>query len=268
MMNDSPLRYFIVDAFTDRPFSGNPAAVVPLGHWRDDAWLQSVAMEMNLSETAFFVPNGDGFDLRWFTPKIEVDLCGHATLATAKIIFDLQLVENWREINFASRSGKLVARFRNEQIELDFPIEPEHPADAPPGLVEALGVKPLYVGKNRFDYLVEVESEAVVRRILPDFKLLAMVPCRGIIVTARSADPNFDFVSRLFAPAAGVDEDPVTGSAHCCLAEFWGRRLGKTRLVARQASSRGGVIHVEGAGDRVLLGGQAVVVAKGELCLS
>jgi predicted PhzF superfamily epimerase YddE/YHI9 len=268
MMNDSPLRYFIVDAFTNRPFSGNPAAVVPLGHWRDDAWLQSVAMEMNLSETAFFVPSDDGFDLRWFTPKIEVDLCGHATLATAKIIFDLKLVENWREINFACRSGKLVARFRNEQIELDFPIEPEHPADPPPGLVEGLGVKPLHIGKNRFDYLVEVESEAVVRRIFPDFKLLATVSCRGIIVTASSADPKFDFVSRFFAPAAGVDEDPVTGSAHCCLADFWGKRLGRTKLVAYQASARGGVIHIEVAGDRVLLGGQAVVVAKGELCLS
>lgn len=268
MLNDSRIRYFIVDAFTNRPFSGNAAAVVPLGQWKDDVWLQSVAMEMNLSETAFFVGSGDGFDLRWFTPKLEVDLCGHATLATAKIIFDLQLVENGRDINFASRSGKLVARCRSEQIELDFPIEPEHPVDPPPGLIEALGVKPLYVGKNKFDYLAEVESEAVVRRVFPDFKLLAAVPCRGIIVTALSSDPHFDFVSRFFAPAAGIDEDPVTGSAHCCLADFWGKRLGRTKLVAYQASARGGVIHVEVTGDRVLLGGQAIVVAKGELCMS
>jgi PhzF family phenazine biosynthesis protein len=261
------IRYFIVDAFTDRPFSGNPAAVVPLAEWKEAAWLQSVAMEMNLSETAFFVPSGDCFDLRWFTPKIEVALCGHATLATAKIISDLELVESGREMAFASRSGKLAARRRNEQIELDFPIEREQPADPPPGLVEALGVRPLYIGKNRFDYLVEVESEAVVRRVSPDFKLLATVSCRGIIVTAVSSEPKFDFVSRFFAPAAGVDEDPVTGSAHCCLADFWAGRLGKTKLTAHQVSPRGGVIGVEVAGNRVLLSGQAVVVARGELCI-
>jgi PhzF family phenazine biosynthesis protein len=268
MLNDSRLHYFIVDAFTNRAFSGNPAAVVPLNQWRDDAWLQNVAMEMNLSETAFFVPSDDGFHLRWFTPKVEVDLCGHATLATAKIISHLGLVKDGRQINFASRSGKLVAHLSRDQIELDFPIKPEQPTDPPPGLVESLGVKPLYIGKNNFDYLIEVESEAVVRRVSPDFKRLATVDCRGIIVTARSDNPSFDFVSRFFAPSAGVDEDPVTGSAHCCLGDFWSKRLGKTKFVAYQASARGGVIHVEVAGDRVLLGGQAVIVAQGELCLT
>jgi PhzF family phenazine biosynthesis protein len=267
MLNDSRPRYFIVDAFTNRPFSGNPAAVVPLNHWRDDIWLQNVAMEMNLSETAFFVPSGDGFELRWLTPKVEVDLCGHATLATAKIISHLGLVKDGREINFASRSGKLMARLSQDQIELDFPIKPEQPTDPPPELVESLGVVPLYIGKNNFDYLIEVESEAIVRRVSPDFKRLATVGCRGIIVTARSDDPSFDFVSRFFAPSAGVDEDPVTGSAHCCLADFWSKRLKKTKFVAYQASARGGVIHVEVAGDRVLLGGAAVIVAQGELCL-
>jgi predicted PhzF superfamily epimerase YddE/YHI9 len=241
----APLRYVVVDAFTDRPFAGNPAAVVPLPDWRDTSWLQNVAMEMNLSETAFLVPNAQGFDLRWFTPKVEVDLCGHATLASA-----------------------LVALVQNDRIQLDFPIKPETAADPPPGLVEALAVTPRYVGKNQFDYLVEVESEAVVRSLAPDFKLLSKVACRGIIVTARSADPGFDFVSRFFAPAAGVDEDPVTGSAHCCLADFWKKRLGKDKFVAYQASARGGVVHVEVKQDRVLLGGQAVIVAQGELLVA
>jgi PhzF family phenazine biosynthesis protein len=262
--DDERLRYFIVDAFTNRPFAGNPAAVVPLSAWRDDRWHQRVAMEMNLSETAFFVPEGDGFRLRWFTPKVEVDLCGHATLATAKIISHLGLVDGGREIVFASRSGKLVARAADQRIELDFPVKPEQPSDPPPGLIEALGVSPRYVGKNAFDYLIEVESDAALRGMAPDFRRLAAIGCRGIIVTARADDSSFDFVSRFFAPAAGIDEDPVTGSAHCCLADFWGRRLGKTRMVGYQASSRGGVVHVETRGDRVLLGGEAVIVAEGE----
>ncbi len=271
MPNDSALRYFVVDAFTDRPFAGNPAAVVPLKQWRDDNWLQNVAMEMNLSETAFFVPSEVGFELRWFTPKVEVDLCGHATLATAKIISHLGLIEAGEQIKFASRSGPLVARLcknRLDQIELDFPISPEQPAIAPPGLAEALGVAPVYVGRSKFDYLVEVESETIVRGLKPDFKSLATVNCRGVIVTARSDDPKFDFVSRFFAPGAGRDEDPVTGSAHCCLADFWHKRLQKTKFVAYQASARGGVIHAEVAGDRVLLSGQAAIVAQGELFLN
>jgi predicted PhzF superfamily epimerase YddE/YHI9 len=265
MADDSQLRYFVVDAFTSRPFSGNPAAVVPLDEWKDDHWLQNVAMEMNLSETAFFVPDGQGFHLRWFTPKVEVDLCGHATLATAKIVSHLGLVELGREMIFSSRSGRLIARVGAERIELDFPLTPELAAEPPPGLIESLNVDARYVGLNRFDYLVEVASEQVVRGMSPDFNRLAAVSCRGIIVTARSDDPSFDFVSRFFAPAAGIDEDPVTGSAHCCLADFWRRRLDKSKMVGYQASARGGVVHVEIRGDRVILGGQAIIVARGEL---
>lgn len=266
MTTTSPLRYFIVDAFTDRPFAGNPAAVVPLTKWKDDVWLQNVAMEMNLSETAFFAPIENGFHLRWLTPKVEVDLCGHATLATAKVIGQLGLVKPGEVIRFQSRSGTLMARLVDDQIELDFPLKKEEATTAPAGLLEALGANSKYVGKNSFDYLVEVESESVVRKLTPDFKQLASLGCRGVIVTARSDDPRFDFVSRFFAPGAGIDEDPVTGSAHCCLAGFWSKRLGKTKFVAYQASARGGVINVELVGDRVLLGGQAVIVAHGELC--
>lgn len=268
MTTPGPLRYFVVDAFTDRPFAGNPAAVVPLPDWRDKAWLQSVAMEMNLSETAFLVPNAHGFDLRWFTPKVEVDLCGHATLASALVVSHLSLQADRPEILFSTRSGILKALVQQDRIQLDFPIKPEMEAEPPPGLVEALAVTPRYVGKSQFDYLVEVESEAVVRGLAPDFKQLSTVACRGIIVTARSADARFDFVSRFFAPAAGVDEDPVTGSAHCCLADFWKKRLGKDKFVAFQASARGGVVHVQVQQQRVLLGGQAVIVAHGELLVA
>jgi PhzF family phenazine biosynthesis protein len=263
----NPIRYFVVDAFTDRPFAGNPAAVVPLPEWRDDAWLQSVAMEMNLSETAFLVANDPGFDLRWFTPKVEVGLCGHATLASALVVSHHGLQADKPEIAFSTRSGILKAVVRQDIIQLDFPIQPETATEPPPGLVEALAVQPKYVGKSQFDYLVEVETEAAVRDLAPDFKQLSKVACRGVIVTARSADSRFDFVSRFFAPAAGVDEDPVTGSAHCCLADFWQKHLGKDKFVAFQASARGGVVHVEVQGDRVQLGGQAVIVAQGELLL-
>jgi PhzF family phenazine biosynthesis protein len=267
MPNNARQRYFVVDAFTDRPFAGNPAAVVPLPAWRPDDWLQNVALEMNLSETAFFVPTGDAFELRWFTPKLEVDLCGHATLAAAKIIAYLELVATSVEIVFASRSGRLVARLHDKQITLDFPSSPEQPASPPAGLIEAVGVPAVYVGRSKFDYLVEVESEAAVRGLTPDLPRLATVATRGVIVTARADDSRFDFVSRFFAPAAGVDEDPVTGSAHCCLAMFWQKRLGKTLFAAYQASARGGTLSVEIVGERVLLGGQAVIVAAGELWL-
>jgi PhzF family phenazine biosynthesis protein len=254
-----------VDAFTDRPFAGNPAAVCILAAWKEDRWHQAVAAEMNLSEAAFLVKNTDGYDLRWFTPKVEVDLCGHATLASAHVLWHLGLGQADEEIRFSTRSGILKATRSGRDIELDFPIKPEQPADPPAGLIEALGVQPKYVGKNQFDYLVEVESEAVLRGIAPDFKNLATVQVRGIIVTTVSADPKFDFVSRFFAPAAGIDEDPVTGSAHCCLADFWRKRLGKSEFVAYQASARGGVVMVRVQGDRAILGGRAVIVAKGEL---
>jgi PhzF family phenazine biosynthesis protein len=255
---------FHVDAFTDRPFAGNPAAVCLLPAWKDDRWLQAVAGEMNLSETAFLVKKADCFELRWLTPKVEVDLCGHATLASAHVLWQEGQAAG-DEIRFATRSGILKAVRRGGDIELDFPVKPEEPAPAPPGLLEALGTSALYVGKNQFDYLVEVESEAALRGLAPDFKRLAAVPVRGIIVTSRSADPRFDFVSRFFAPASGVDEDPVTGSAHCCLGDFWRKRLGRAEFVAFQASARGGVVKVRVVKDRALLGGRAVTVARGEL---
>jgi PhzF family phenazine biosynthesis protein len=255
---------FHVDAFTDRPFAGNPAAVCLLPSWREDGWLQAVAGEMNLSETAFLVKQPDHFDLRWFTPRVEVDLCGHATLAPAHVLWQEGQAAG-EEIRFSTRSGILKAIRRGDGIELDFPLKPEAAAEAPPGLLEALGVAAKYVGKNQFDYLVEVESEAALRRIAPDFKRLAAVPVRGVIVTSRSADPRFDFVSRFFAPAAGIDEDPVTGSAHCCLGDFWQKRLGKSKFLAYQASARGGVVKVRVVKDRAFLGGTAVTVAKGQL---
>ena len=267
-MTHPRLQYFIVDAFTNRPFAGNPAAVVLLDSWPDTAWLQNVAMEMNLSETAFLVPNAQGFDLRWLTPKVEVDLCGHATLASAKVLAHLGKLLDVDEVAFSTRSGVLRAIRNGDRLQLDFPVKPEVKAEPPSGLIESLNVVPLHVGKNQFDYLVEVESESVLRSLVPDFKQLATVDCRGVIVTARSDSPTFDFVSRFFAPTSGVDEDPVTGSAHCCLADFWGRRLGKLTMVGFQASARGGIVQVEVRGDRVMLGGEAVIVAKGELLIA
>jgi len=265
-MNRTGVKYFVVDAFTDRPFAGNPAAVVPLERWPEDAWLASVASEMNLSETAFFVPAGAGYELRWFSPKAEVDLCGHATLASAFVLAELGQLADGAEVGFSTRSGVLKARRHGRGIELDFPLLREETVQAPTGLLEALGgVTTRYIGRSRFDYLVEVESERAVRETAPDFKALMDVKCRGVIVTARSEDPVFDFVSRFFAPAVGVDEDPVTGSAHCCLASYWGRKLGKSRMTAYQASARGGVVHVEVRGERVLLGGDAVVFATGQI---
>ncbi|HEX4142779.1 MAG TPA: PhzF family phenazine biosynthesis protein [Pirellulales bacterium] len=261
------LSYFIVDAFADRPFSGNPAAVVPLDSWPPDFWLQNVAMEMNLSETAYFVPDTRGFHLRWFTPKLEVDLCGHATLATAKALAHMGQLAKGSEVVFSTRSGLLRASRIDDRFQLNFPLTAQEKEEPPAGLIEALNVHPLYVGRSRFDYLVEVASESIVRSLSPDFKTLISVNCRGVIVTSRSDDSRFDFVSRFFAPSAGIDEDPVTGSAHCCLAGFWASRLDKAAMVGYQASARGGSVRVEVRGDRVLLGGEAVIVAQGELLI-
>jgi predicted PhzF superfamily epimerase YddE/YHI9 len=259
------LRIVHVDAFTATPFTGNPAAVCVLPEPRDAEWMQHVAGELNLSETAFLRPRPDGFDLRWFTPTVEVDLCGHATLASAHVLWEsgrLPLAETAR---FHTRSGLLTAARDGEWIELDFPVNPEQAAAAPPGLVEGLGATPLYVGKSRFDYLVELDGEQAVRDLRPDFGRLGTVTARGIIVTSRSATPGTDFVSRFFAPASGINEDPVTGSSHCCLVDFWSRRLERDRFVARQVSARGGLLKVRREGDRVRLGGQAVTVMASEL---
>lgn len=260
------IRVVQVDAFTDRPFSGNPAAVVVLDEPGDPGWMQNVALEMNLSETAFLVRRADGaFDLRWFTPRVEVDLCGHATLASAHVLWEDAHLAPEAQARFHTRSGLLTADRRDGAIVLDFPATPEKKAEPPAGLLEALGARPLYVGKNAFDYLVEVASEEEVRALKPDFGALGAVRARGIIVTSHASSPGFDFVSRFFAPAAGINEDPVTGSAHTTLGPFWAGRLGKRSLRAYQASPRGGVVEVELAGDRVRLGGQAVTVLRGEL---
>jgi predicted PhzF superfamily epimerase YddE/YHI9 len=256
---------FHVDAFTDKPFAGNPAAVCILSDQRPDAWMQQVGAEMNLSETAFVQKQEDGFRLRWFTPKVEVDLCGHATLASAHVLWQEGHARPDEIIRFYTRSGVLTAGRNAGLIELDFPLIPEEPAAAPPGLVEALGVPFEYVGKGRFDYLVEVDSEATLRNLASNFHQLASLPIRGLIVTSKSSRPEFDFVSRFFAPGAGIDEDPVTGSAHCCLAAYWRKHLHKDSFVAYQASARGGVVRVRVSGDRAILGGQAMTVSRGVL---
>ncbi|HLX55929.1 MAG TPA: PhzF family phenazine biosynthesis protein [Ktedonobacteraceae bacterium] len=254
-----------VDAFSNRPFAGNPAGVCILPGERDAQWMQDVANEMNLSETAFLLKVDDGYSLRWFTPAVEVDLCGHATLASAHILWEMESLSKGEQARFHTRSGLLTADRRGNWIEMDFPAKPESPAEAPAGLIEALGVEVRYVGKSQFDYLVEVESEKVVREMQPDFSLLDKIPVRGVIVTSLADSHDYDFVSRFFAPAAGVNEDPVTGSAHCSLSPFWSGRLGRSELVGYQASARGGVVRVRLDGDRVHIGGQAVTVLRGEL---
>jgi len=259
------IRAFKVDSFTAQPFAGNPAGVCLLTEPRDERWMQAMAREMNLSETAFLLREGDGFRLRWFTPAVEVELCGHATLASAHVLWEEGVLAPSETARFATRSGELRASRSGDLIELDLPTKPEHPAEPPENLLEALRVKPLYLGRNVFDYLLLLDSEEAVRAVSPDFALLRSVTVRGVIVTAPSARPEFDFVSRFFAPAVGVDEDPVTGSAHCCLGPFWAARLGKSDLVGHQVSARGGVVNVRVAGDRVFLGGRAVTVLRGEL---
>lgn len=254
-----------VDAFTDRAFAGNPAAVCVLDSPRDERWMQDVAREMNLSETAFLLAEADAFRLRWFSPTVEVDLCGHATLASAHVLWEDGRIAPDEEARFETRSGRLVARRDGDRITMDFPSDPPHLTEPPAALMEALDVRASYVGRGRFDYLVEVESENVVRRLRPAMSELERVTTRGVIVTARAADPRFDFVSRFFAPAAGVPEDPVTGSAHCCLGPYWRDRLGKHELTGYQASARGGTVGVRCLDSRVLLSGQAVTVLRAEL---
>lgn len=256
---------YIVDAFAERPFQGNPAAVCPLEMPADATWMQHVAGEMNLSETAFVVPAGEAFGLRWFTPAVEVDLCGHATLATAHLLWEQNLAPTDEPIRFETRSGLLTCTRRGAKIELDFPAEPATAVPLLPELSTALGAQPLSIGRNRFDVIAEFATEADVLRLRPDFGLLAAIPARGVIATARSSDPQFDFVSRFFAPAVGVNEDPVCGSAHCCLGPFWGERLGKTEMLGHQVSSRGGIIGVRLDGDRVVLSGTAITVLRGTL---
>lgn len=262
-----PLPLYQVDAFTDKPFGGNPAGVCLLEGPRHAAWMQQVGTEMNLSETAFLYPESDGYRLRWFTPTVEVDLCGHATLASAHVLWETILLPKDNQARFYTRSGLLTANRHADGIELDFPATPIEPAPPPPGLAEALGAAPSFVGKSRFDYLLAVDSESTVRQLTPDFPALSKLPVRGVIVTARATIPGFDFVSRFFAPGSGIMEDPATGSSHCALAPFWRDRIGKDCMRGYQASGRGGVIGVRVVGDRVRLRGQAVIVLRGELLM-
>jgi predicted PhzF superfamily epimerase YddE/YHI9 len=264
------LAIYHVDAFTDRPFAGNPAAVcpLPLPAFPEAGWMQSVTREMNLAATAFVVrrDGGPDFDLRWFTPATELELCGHATLATAHVLWETGAVATAAPIRFHTRSAVLGATRHGEWIELDFPAAPVSAlAEPPPGLSEILGAPPVWVGTNRFGLVIELADEAALRALAPDPRRLAALPYRGVLVTARAAMPGYDMISRFFAPALGVDEDSVTGSAHCCLGPYWTERLGKNPVLGYQASARGGEVRVELAGDRVHLGGQAVTVLRGEL---
>jgi PhzF family phenazine biosynthesis protein len=259
------LRITQVDAFTDQPFRGNPAAVCVLPAPGEESWMRNVAREMNLSETAFLHPQQDGFNLRWFTPTVEIALCGHATLASAHVLWEEGRLASGQEARFHTKSGLLTAQRRGEWIEMNFPAVVESPASAPEGLAEALGVHLGYVGKNKFDYIVELGSAETVRKLQPNFSALKTLGVRGVIVTSRSDAPEYDFISRFFAPGSGIDEDPVTGSAHACLGPFWSGRLGKSEFTAYQASPRGGVVRVRVEDGRVILGGQAVTVLRGEL---
>jgi len=255
-----------VDAFTNQLFAGNPAAVCMLPEPRPDEWLRHVAREMNLSATAFLVRRDDEFDLRWLTPTVEIDLCGHATLASAHVLWEEGHLPRGTQARFHTRSGLLTADRHGEWIELDFPVQRGVPTEPLPSLLSGLGITAATaVMKNRLDYLVEVESEAELRAVKPNHTLLRQIPVRGVIVTARSDSPSFDFMSRFFAPASGIDEDPVTGSAHTALGPYWGAKLGKSEMTAYQASARGGIVRLRLAGDRIVLGGQAVTVTRATL---
>lgn len=255
------LKLYQVDAFTDRHFGGNPAAVVPLTAWLPDDLLQAIAGENNLSETAFFVPLGPGLQLRWFTPVREVDLCGHATLATAHVLFDL-LGYDRSAIRFDTRSGPLFVEKQAGRLVMDFPADPPTPCAMIEALVGGLGQTPVAL-LAAADYMAVFDSEAIVRTLRPDQNLLAQLDLRGVMVTAPGVE--VDFVSRFFAPKYGIPEDPVTGAAHCALAPYWAGRLGKNQLEARQVSQRGGEITCRVHGDRVTLIGSAVLYLEGDI---
>jgi PhzF family phenazine biosynthesis protein len=254
-----------VDSFTDKPFAGNPAAVCILDTPAVESWMQDVAREMNLAETAFLVQEGDGFALRWFTPTVEVDLCGHATLASAHVLWEARHLPMDRQARFRTRSGLLTADKKGPWIEMDFPATPAEPEPSGSAVESALGIKAAFVGRTRFDYLLEVADEGVVRALKPDFAALARLKARGVIVTSRASGASYDFVSRFFGPAVGIDEDPATGSSHCSLGPYWKQRLGRDDLTGYQASARGGFVRTRCVGDRVVLSGQAVTVFRGEL---
>ncbi len=261
------INIFSVDAFAHEPFTGNPAAVCLLDAPRGADWMQRIAAEMNLSETAFVHPGADCFELRWFTPAVEVALCGHATLATAHVLWSEGVVPLRENLTFKTQSGQLTATPAGDgHIQLDFPATAPTTGPPPAGLVEALGVECVASGRSDFDWLVETDSATAVRQANPDFRALRALNARGLILTAPAGvGEPYDFVSRFFAPGAGIDEDPVTGSAHCCLAPYWAAKLGKTTLRAFQASARGGELGLEVGGDRVLLRGRAWTILRGTL---
>jgi PhzF family phenazine biosynthesis protein len=259
------LKLLQVDAFTRKPFGGNPAAVCFLEEEREAAWMQNVAAEMNLAETAFLVPKEDGYRLRWFTPAVEVDLCGHATLASAHALWETGRLAADAEARFTTKSGLLTCRRAGDAIEMDFPATPVREGPPPKDLLEALGAEPVWIGVTRFDVFCEMDSEQTVRELEPDHRALKSVGVRGVIVTAASGGSPYDFVSRFFAPGSGIDEDPVTGSAHCALAPYWAAKLGRSEMVGYQASPRGGEVGVRFGGSRVTLIGRAVTTMAGEL---
>jgi PhzF family phenazine biosynthesis protein len=256
--------YFHVDAFTSSLFSGNPAGVCPLDQWLDDDILQRIAAENNLSETAFVIRVKDGFELRWFAPKTEVDLCGHATLASAFVIFNF-LGFTSDAISFSTRSGPLSVKRKNGLLEMNFPARPGNPVAAPDSLVKGLGKNVMEVCKSR-DYMVVLDSEDEVKNMKPDFQELSNLDCTGVIITAKGKE--VDFVSRFFAPRVGIPEDPVTGSSHCTLIPYWAEKLGKKELTAHQVSWRGGELFCEHLGNRVSIAGNAVLYLQGNIYLS
>ncbi len=259
------MRIYTADAFTDGPCSGNPAAVCILDEEIPDRAKQKIASEVNLSETAFLIKKDGVFELRWFTPETEVDLCGHATLASAHILFTLGIIPETEDAVFSTKSGVLTARRKNDLIEMDFPSEDPWQVEVPEDLLMAISSAPLYVGRNRFDYIALYESEKTIRSVVPELGHVRKLDSRGLIITSVSSSCRYDFVSRFFAPNAGIDEDPVTGSAHCCLCPFWGRRLGKKELTGYQASKRGGLVHTRLLEKRVCLSGRVIVTGSFEI---
>lgn len=263
------MNIFQVDAFTDKPFKGNPAGVCILDKPRPDSWMQNLAMEMNLSETAFLLKESEGYRLRWFTPETEVSLCGHATLASAHILWEKGFLEKDQNVVFNTLSGTLVTRRIDDWIEMEFPSRQVTPGEAPESLLKVLNIRPLtvnmYSHKGSLLYLFELQSEEDVKNTTPDFRLLKSEDAKVVMITSRSKSEEYDFVSRFFAPAVGIDEDPVTGSAHCYLAPYWAGKLNKTELVGFQASKRTGVIFCRVSGEHVYIRGKAITVFEGEL---
>lgn len=259
--------FFHIDAFADRLFAGNPAAVCILNAHQEEGWMQQVAQEMNLPATAFLQRQDDGWNLRWFSPAVELALCGHGTLASAHALREYVGPGGNETIHFTTRAGLLTASYKGEWIELNFPAISTEPVEVKQDVIDALGAAPQFAGRGNLDLLVEVQSEDVVRDLKPDLDALkAATPgVRGIIVTSRAEGQAYDFVSRFFAPSTGIAEDPVTGSAHCCLGPFWSGRLGKSELVGYQASKRGGTVRVRLDGERAYLSGQAITLVQGEI---